>query len=118
MKIVGMIRYSLPAGFAAKRFDENFDVFGEPYFSQRLNLFKSITLPSLAGQTDKDFQVIVYHSDAILENKKKIFDDLEKSYPFLKNVYLQVNNLLLHHIKKFRIIFCQVIFYHKVDSAG
>lgn len=93
MKIVGMIRYSLPAGFAAKRFDENFDVFGEPYFSQRLNLFKSITLQSLAGQTDKDFQVIVYHSDAILENKKKIFDDLEKSYSFLKNVYQHTSRM-------------------------
>ena len=47
MKIVGMIRYSLPAVFAAKKFDENFDVFGEPYFSQRLNLFKSIQFPKI-----------------------------------------------------------------------
>lgn len=92
-KIIGMIRYSLTAGYALKRFNEDFDVFSEPYFSQRLTLFKSITLPCLASQDDKDFKVLIYHSDKIPADKKKIFNELEKIYPFLHNVYQHTSQM-------------------------
>ena len=53
-KIIGMCRYSVKSAFAKDHPDKNFSVYEEPYFSERLDLFQSITLKSFDVQTCKD----------------------------------------------------------------
>lgn len=88
VSVIGMVRYSVAAAFANVYSDEQFSVWGEPYFSERLAMFKSITLKSLKQQTNKDFILLIYHSEQMPEAKKKIFADLEKDYPFIRNIYI------------------------------
>lgn len=94
-KIIGMIRYSVKAGFAASYGDPNFSVWKEPYFSQRLAIFKGITLPCFAAQTDKDFSLLVYHSDEMPVGKKQIFAALEVEYPFMHNIFLNSKKMTI-----------------------
>lgn len=87
--IIGQIRYSVEASFAfSDRSDVQYKVFEEPYFSQRLAMFTAITLKSFAGQTEKDFVLLVYHSAKMPEDKKAIFYELEKQYPFMRNIFI------------------------------
>ena len=66
ISVIGMVRYSLAAGASfPDRSDVKYKVFEDPYFSQRLAMFKGITLKSFAGQTCKDFVLLVYHSSAM-----------------------------------------------------
>lgn len=51
-------------------------------------MFKGITLKSLNQQSCKDFVLLVYHSDKMPDDKKNIFADLEKEFPFMRNVYV------------------------------
>ncbi|MBQ7659957.1 MAG: hypothetical protein IJS26_04375 [Alphaproteobacteria bacterium] len=89
VSVIGMVRYSVAASFAfPDRPDVKHKVFEDPYFSQRLAMFKGITLKSFAGQTCKDFVLLVYHSAAMPEDKKAIFAALEREYPFMKNIYI------------------------------
>ena len=90
VSIIGQVRYSVAASFAfPDRSDVKHHVFEEPYFSQRLAMFKGITLQSFAGQTCKDFVLLVYHSAAMPEDKKAVFADLEKQYPFMHNIFIE-----------------------------
>ena len=90
ISVIGMVRYSLAAGASfPDRSDVKHKVFEDPYFSQRLAMFKGITLKSFAGQACKDFVLLVYHSSAMPEDKKAIFYELEKQYPFMKNLFIE-----------------------------
>ena len=63
VSIIGMVRYSVSAASSfPDRPNVNHKVFEDPYFSERLAMFKGITLKSFAGQTCKDFVLLVYHS--------------------------------------------------------
>ena len=96
VSVIGMVRYSVAASFAfPDRPDVKHKVFEDPYFSQRLAMFKGITLKSFAGQTCKDFVLLVYHSAAMPEDKKAIFAELEKQYPFMKNIFIDGAKLIL-----------------------
>ena len=86
--VIGMVRYSVAAAFAKDHPDKQFNLWAEPYFSERLAMFKGITLKSFAQQTNKDFILLVYHSDRMPEEKKLIFTDLEKEFPFMRNIYI------------------------------
>lgn len=88
ISIIGMVRYSVAAAFAADHPDKQFNLWEEPYFSQRLAMFKGITLKSFSQQTNKDFVLLVYHSDKMPEEKKVIFAGLEKEFPFMRNIYI------------------------------
>lgn len=88
VSIIGMVRYSVAAAFAKDHPDKQFSLWEEPYFSERLAMFKGITLKSLNQQTEKDFTLLVYHSDKMPEGKKALFAELEKEYPFMRNLYI------------------------------
>lgn len=87
--IIGMIRYSIPNVFGDTENSRNLiQLYEEPYFSIRLNIFKNITLKSFAQQTNKDFVLLVYHTSMIPNDKRKLFNDIEKKYKFVKNIYI------------------------------
>lgn len=110
VSIIGMVRYSVSAAASfPDRPGVNHKVFEDPYFSERLAMFKGITLKSFAGQTCKDFVLLVYHSTEMPEDKKAIFYELEKQYPFMRNVFIDnakielPDDLKRQHLMTFRI---------------
>jgi hypothetical protein len=103
--IIGMTRYSVAALFARDHPNKNFSVYEEPYFSNRLRMFRGVTLPSLAAQTNKDFILLVYHSYKMPDDKKEIFANLEKEFPFMRNVFISGAKLELpDDLKQQRIL--------------
>jgi len=88
VSVIGMIRYSVEAAFAKNHPDKQFSLWEDPYFSARLAMFKGITLKSFQQQSRQDFVLLVYHSDKMPQEKKKIFADLEKDFPFMRNIYI------------------------------
>ena len=106
MKIVGIVRYAIPNAFdgikvvgeRGKLGVKSRDVlklYEDPYFTDRFNIFCNITLKAFANQTNKDFVLCVYHTDQIPENKKRLFDNLEKEYKFIRCVYVPDDKLLI-----------------------
>ena len=91
--IVGMIRYSVEAAFNKDRPDSVRDVYADPYFSERFKMFCGITLPSFAQQTSKDFVLLIYHSHKMPNEKKMLFADLEKTFSFIRNIYVSGGRL-------------------------
>lgn len=85
---VGMIRYSVEAAFNHDRPESVRDVFADPYFTERFEMFRGITLPSFAQQTNKNFILLVYHSHKMPVEKKKLFADIERDFPFVRNIYV------------------------------
>lgn len=86
--VIGMVRYSVSAAFAKDHPDKQFNLWENPYFSDRLAMFQAITLKSFKQQTNKDFILLVYHSANMPDDKKAIFADLEKEFPFMRNIYI------------------------------
>lgn len=95
MKIIGMIRYAIPNAFQANNSRDLMQLYEEPYFTKRYKIFREVTLKSFANQTDKDFTLLVYHTDQIPANRKSLFDELEKEYPFVKNIYVSDRKLYI-----------------------
>jgi len=94
--IIGMIRYSIPNFFGNSENSRNLiQLYEEPYFSTRFNIFKNITLESFNQQTCKDFKLLVYHTNLIPLHKKKLFDNIEKTYSFVKNIYIDDMNMYI-----------------------
>lgn len=95
--IIGMVRYAVGAktGEFAKNSKQLLNLYKDPYFSDRFKIFCNITLPSFAQQTCKDFILLTYHTNLIPQDKKKLFDKLEIKYPFLRNVYIEDDKLII-----------------------
>lgn len=86
--IIGMVRYAIPNSFMNSNNSRSLvQLYEDPYFSDRFNIFRNITLPSFAQQTSQDFTLCVYHTNLIPDDKKVLFDNLAKQYLFLRNVY-------------------------------
>ena len=86
--IIGMVRYAIPNSFINSNNSRSLvQLYADPYFSDRFNIFRNITLPSFAGQSNQDFTLCVYHTNLIPADKKALFDNLETQYSFLRNVY-------------------------------
>lgn len=81
-----LIRYSLEKPFSDLPYAP-VDVFEADYFYYRFNIFKEITLKSLCNQTYKGFKTLIYHSDKMPNEFKKLFIDIEKEYPFVRNIF-------------------------------
>jgi len=80
--IIGFIRYSCRASFTRD------DFFRPEYLDYRLNIFKEVTLKSFREQTDKEFNILLLHSENLPEKYKGIFQSLEEQNPFLRNIYI------------------------------
>lgn len=94
--IIGMIRYAIPNAFTDRDNSRNLmQLYEEPYFSDRFNIFKNITLESFKQQTNKDFILLVYHTSLIPDDKKKLFNELEIAYPFIRNMYISDSNMYI-----------------------
>ena len=86
--IIGMVRYAIPNSFMNTNNSRSLvQLYEEPYFSDRFNIFCNITLKSFAAQTNQNFVLCVYHTNLIPDDKKVLFDNLAKQYSFLRNVY-------------------------------
>lgn len=86
--IIGMVRYAIPNSFMNTNNSRSLvQLYEDPYFSDRFNIFRNITLPSFAGQSNQDFTLCVYHTNLIPADKKALFDNLETQYSFLRNIY-------------------------------
>lgn len=86
--IIGMVRYAIPNSFMNTNNSRSLvQLYEEPYFSDRFNIFCNVTLESFAAQTNQDFVLCVYHTNLIPDDKKVLFDNLAKQYLFLRNVY-------------------------------
>ena len=86
--IIGMMRYAIPNSFINTNNSRSLvQLYTEPYFSDRFNIFCNITLKSFAAQTNQDFILCVYHTNLIPDDKKALFDTLAKKHSFLRNIY-------------------------------
>jgi hypothetical protein len=85
--IVGFIRYSCRATFSRN------DFFQSKYLDYRLDIFKNVTLKSFQEQTDKDFNIILLHSENLPQKYKAIFKDIEDNNSFLHNIYIPDSEL-------------------------
>ena len=84
---IGFIRYSCRASFSRD------DFFKQKYLDYRLGIFKNVTLKSFQEQTDKDFNIMLLHSENLPQKYKKIFKDLENINSFLHNIYIPDSEL-------------------------
>ena len=94
--IIGIIRYAIPNAFTDRNNSRDVvQLYEEPYFSDRFNIFKNITLKTFENQTNKDFVLLVYHTNLIPNDKKELFDAIEQECSFVKNVYVKDPVLLI-----------------------
>ena len=94
--LLGIVRYAVSNAFMNTNKSRNVvQLYEEPYFSDRFNIFKNITLKSFENQTNKDFTLLVYHTNLIPADKKRLFDELEEKYSFMRNVYVNDTNLII-----------------------
>ena len=94
--LLGIVRYAVPNAFMNTNKSRNIvQLYEEPYFSDRFNIFENITLKSFENQTNKDFTLLVYHTNLIPADKKRLFDELEEKYSFMRNVYVNDTNLII-----------------------
>ena len=103
--IIGMIRYAIPNSFMNTNNSRSLiQLYEEPYFSDRFNIFQNITLPSFTQQTNKNFVLCVYHTNLIPSDKKVLFNKLEKQYPFLRNIYTENKIYLPDDLKQSQML--------------
>lgn len=92
-QIIGLMRFSYPAkeGFSVSQMEET-DLEAHLYDPERLEkrfkYLETITLPSLAGQTDPDFVQVILGGTSMPFRFKKRLRALEEQYAFLKCVFL------------------------------
>ncbi|WP_167767024.1 glycosyltransferase [Jannaschia formosa] len=92
-RIVGVLRFSYPAkeGFAVSRLDESAleaHLYDEARLALRFSYLETITLPSLAGQTDMDFRLVILAGTSLPMRHRKRLRDLEEASPWLQVVFL------------------------------
>ncbi len=88
-QIVGVCRFSYPATNGFKLSKNDPDVVVEALYDldrmrRRFAYFESLTLPSLAAQTDDDFKLVVLIGDAMPLKWRRRLKSLRAAYPFLE----------------------------------
>lgn len=103
--IIGMVRYAIPNSFTNTNNSRSLlQLYEEPYFSDRFNIFCNVTLESFAQQTNQDFVLCVYHTNLIPDDKRTLFDNLEKRYRFLRNIYTDGKMLIPDDLKESQML--------------
>lgn len=83
--VVGFVRYSQKIIFA----ERERDMFETEYFEYRFEIFKKVTLKSFQQQTDKNFVLLLLHSENMPSHLKKRFIELEGTNSFLQNIFVK-----------------------------
>jgi len=81
--VIGLVRYSQKVQFKER------DVFEAEYFEYRFDVFKNVTLKSFQQQTNKNFVLLLLHSENMPDQYKDRFFELEQKNPFLHNVFVK-----------------------------
>ncbi len=103
--IIGMVRYAIPNSFTNTNNSRSLvQLYEDPYFSDRFNIFCNVTLESFAQQTNQDFVLCVYHTNLIPDDKRTLFDNLEKRYRFLRNIYTDGKMLIPDDLKESQML--------------
>lgn len=92
-QIIGVMRFSYPAteGFSVSQMplaELEAHLYEPQRLEKRFAYLETITLPSLAGQTDPDFRLVILSGDNLPLRFKKRLRDLAEKYPFVKCVFL------------------------------
>lgn len=122
VKMTGVIRFSvLTPGFYADRFPDQKDaaahLFSPERMDLRFRLFEKLCLPSLARQSDPDFQFVVLTSDQMpreqlwrledllspLENSRLLVAAPDGHYQLIKSAYALVPEGEATHAIRFRL---------------
>ena len=87
-QIIGVCRFSYPSvgGFAGPQLapaDLEARLFAPKRLERRFEFFETLTLPSLAAQTDQDFRLVVLIGRGLQMRYKNRLRDLADAYPFL-----------------------------------
>ena len=85
--IIGFVRYSQYRKFG--NMEKERDMFEPEYFEYRFQIFKNVTLKSFQQQTDKNFVLLLLHSENMPQHLKIRFLELEKSNLFLYNIFVE-----------------------------
>lgn len=85
--IVGFVRYSQKILFGESKTER--DMFESKYFEYRFKIFLKVTLKSFQEQTNKNFVVLLLHSENMPENFKARFTELENANSFLQNIFVK-----------------------------
>lgn len=88
-QIVGVCRFSYPSlgGFAGPRLtvsEMETALFAPARLERRFELFETLTLPSLAAQTDGDFRLVILIGRGLQMRYKNRLRDLAERHPFLR----------------------------------
>lgn len=83
--IIGLIRYSQKISFTP----HEINVFEKNYFEYRYKIFTDVTLKSFEDQSNKNFLLVIIHSESMPQTYRERFINLELKYPFLNNYFLQ-----------------------------
>ncbi|SFJ88311.1 glycosyltransferase [Jannaschia pohangensis] len=106
-RIIGVLRFSYPAqeGFAVSGLDEaalEAHLYDPERIETRFTYLETITLPSLAAQSDMDFTCVILAGTSLPMRWRKRLNALAETYPFLKTVYLDRMGALAAAKRSFR----------------
>lgn len=91
-QIIGVMRFSYPAkeGFSVSQMppeDLEAHLYDPERLKTRFSYLETITLPSLAGQSDMDFTLVILAGATMPQRFKSRLRRLEEVYPFVKCVF-------------------------------
>lgn len=106
-QIIGVMRFSYPAaeGFAVSQMDEaalEAHLYDPDRLEQRFKYLETITLPSLAAQTDMDFRLVILGGTSLPMRWRKRLRALEEETPWIKAVFLDRMGALAAAKRSFR----------------
>ncbi|PWJ21298.1 glycosyltransferase [Jannaschia seohaensis] len=92
-QIIGVMRFSYPAkeGFAVSGLEQDAleaHLYDAARIAQRFRYLETITLPSLAAQTDLGFRLVILSGSSLPMPHRKRLRALEEATPWLKVVFL------------------------------
>jgi len=93
-QIIGLIRFSYPAteGFAVSGMDEDAllaMLYDPARLASRFAYLETITLPSLAAQTDGDFTCVILAGDSLPADHKQRLRALRDRFPFVRPIFME-----------------------------
>lgn len=106
-ELIGVLRFSYPAkeGFAVSGLDEDAleaHLYDAERLETRFRYLETITLPSLAAQTDPDFRCVLLSGSTLPMRHRKRLRGLEERYAFLKVCFMERMGALAAAKRSFR----------------